>query len=199
MVNPEYIKRILQAMTDVLKPAGFRKKGKVFVAEREEVVFFVALYNDLGRSLDELLVEIRVGAFSPALADAHVDKAVEKGWHEWSALKGQRPTRVDECHWSRDWPEGDDASISSMEEAERFANEAARYLRECALPELEKLTSASKLHDALYEGRWRGHAIDVFHDEVLFEWATAEGKAAYCGGKPMAREDFGPVKRPAGW
>ena len=189
MGSQDYVKRIVEAMSGVLQPAGFRKKGLVFTAEREGMFSLVQLYKGKLTTLKEASVCLPYGVFAPAL-----DQAIARVCGRTERV--DLPTRFDGCHWHRSWPGGqfqfwklsDCVLASNNEEAERAAEEIAWQLRETVLPELEKRTPASRFLDQLCLNARGLQSKDGYRG--LMEWAAALGKSVNYRGEVLTEENF---------
>jgi hypothetical protein len=187
-----YAKQILGAIDDVLLPEGYRKKGQLFTAEREGVIHVVQVLKQGALSPEEFAGALYVGAFSPALARA----CAERNWGQYGHAV-DRPTRVEDCQWDRRWPELKPFRVSTPEEADQIAQEIVRYLKESALPELARLTTAAAFHDVLYRGKNLSSQAQCYTClRVLMEWAAAEGKSAYWFDKLLTEDFFREWSRP---
>src|SRR5207249_10955305 len=98
MSSQEYTKRIVQAMSGVLEPVGFVRKGTAFTAEREDLIWFVDLWKSKFMTRDEFQGGAGYGLFCPAFEQECVRRGARY------SERADRPTDEDECHWSREWP-----------------------------------------------------------------------------------------------
>jgi hypothetical protein len=220
--SQDYVKRILEAMSGVLQPAAFRKKGLVFTAERENVFHVVQLWKERSTTRQQLDARLMVGAFSPNLARAcaerdrnvNVDELVKdlppvqarliadkvRAWAErgGDVDASDRPSDIQNCHWMRQWPQCISYSAASLEQALTTADDIVQILRETVLQELGTLAPASRLHDVLYRGKNLGNPVRTFTClRLLMEWAAAEGKLAYYGNTLLTEEFFPSLSSPA--
>jgi hypothetical protein len=189
-----YEKRLLSAMDELLRPAGFRKKGALFVAERGELFHVVHLYKDQSIDPEEYSATIYTGVCYPALGRA----CAERDPKQAIVYLVDRPKCIEDCHWNRSWPPAERSfSVRSPEEAETMADDITRYLQESGLPELERLTSTAELREALYRGgNTGGSATNYVCRRIVWEWATAEGKPAYYGNEVLTEAFFLEWARP---
>jgi hypothetical protein len=130
----EYKRRILEAVAEVLRAAGFRKKGSHFTRDIAEVVHLVTLQSSVGNTADAVRVTVNLGVWIPALeGDAKPDI--------WSA------------HWRERlgflMPEKRDVwwDAASDGEANVVAGRIADAVRDFGLPALSQLASRRALLD----------------------------------------------------
>jgi hypothetical protein len=137
MTSTEYAKVILGQMQAVLRPAGFRRRVKSFLVERDDTVLLVQLQGS-ERSTGELaLFTVNLGVFSRALQ--------ERGERGLTSIAGYT------CHW---WqrigflgPLGNDRwwRVDGPVAAVEAGAEIAALLKLYCVPALEDLSSTERL------------------------------------------------------
>jgi hypothetical protein len=127
---------ILTEIHAVLKPLGFRKKGALFSAERDEVVMFVQLQSSSKSTKDLLVVTVNLGIFSKIVAErlgnTRAPSIVEAHWQERIGFFLATP-------YDKWW------DVHNEDVAFGCASEITNLLTEHALPEIQRLASTANL------------------------------------------------------
>jgi hypothetical protein len=178
MGSQEYNKRLLEAMAEVLKPLGFRKKGQVFTSKRDDVILLVELQKGKWTTAEELQVRVNFGAFSLPFEREWANRG-----HWVSSV--DNPARAASCHWQSHGRMREDKwwGVPDDEAAERVSEEITEFLRETVLPTLENLVPISRLHAVLLEHWQRGRrSRDAPYPDILQELIAAQpGEAEPAG------------------
>jgi hypothetical protein len=134
---------ILDAMAEVLRPLGFRKKGSHFTRESGGVVHLVSLQSSATSSADAVRVTVNLGVWVSALeGDAKPDI--------WAAHWRERLGFVMEERRDVWW------DAASDNQAKSAAAAIADSIRRFALPVLETLASPGALLSLWKSGRSPG-------------------------------------------
>ncbi len=157
MSLPTWKAVILDNVQEVLKPAGFLKKGATFIADRGDAVLLVSLQSSSSTSEAKLKATVNLGVFSKTLAETlGVPTTTNSVWDaHWQQRIGfLLPERNDK--W---WTVGSDA------EAREVGAEVADSLRQEALPCLERLASTAALRAHWAEQNPRHRYVRVLDGE----------------------------------
>lgn len=127
-------------MREVLRPAGFRKQGLTFFADRGDVLLLVNLQSSSSTSKIRMKITVNLGAFSRVIAGE--EGAPPNARSLWDAHWRERigclaPKREDK--W---W------TVESDAEAEEAGAAIASILRDKGLAALETLCDAGALNAA---------------------------------------------------
>jgi hypothetical protein len=144
-----FTRAVTLRIQDVLKPAGFRKKGMSnFKRELTDVVHFVQVQKSQKSTKDSAVVTINLGIYSFLVGDREGYKNVEP---ELAA-----------CHWrkrlGRFLPKPEDKwwELNNEESSRIAGEEICALLKEKALPELEQFSSTSELKQLWVTGESPG-------------------------------------------
>ncbi len=142
--NSRFVTVILQHLQAVLKPQGFRRRGKTFVADGADVTLLVNLQSSTSSTKDELLVTVNLAVHSLALAERVYNEEAIRSKSVWDSHWSRRIGFLTEHQQDYWWRIGDD------EQAERASRHMAYILAEDGLPALREVDSTAKLK-ALWE------------------------------------------------
>ena len=129
-MNANDFKRIiLTEIYNVLKPAGFRKKGAVFSREIEDVVLLVQLQSSSKSTKDLLVITVNLGIFSRTVAarvgNTHAPNIWEAHWGQRIGFFMPKP----EDYWWEVHSETE-ALVCGSEIVDLFRSEQLRRLAE---------------------------------------------------------------------
>jgi len=148
--NSRFVKIILQHLQAVLKPHGFQKRGRTFVADGEGVTLLVNLQSSTSSTEDELLATINLAVHLPRLAErtgAGKETLSKSVWDShWSRRIGHLMEHQQDYWWR----------ISDDEQAERAGNHMANILRRDGLPALLEVAAIDKLKTLWEQGQSPG-------------------------------------------
>ena len=147
MAADEFRKTILAQMHELLKPMGFRKKGKLFFSNVNDVVLFIQLQGSRSSTKDMLKVTVNAGVFSRTVAE-RVGNTHDPNIYEshWRARIGFLIPEQRDKWWK----------VSNEAEATRCASEITSALANYVLPEMQSLASTEKLRSLWEAGKGPG-------------------------------------------
>ena len=144
MPSAPYKGMVLTAMSQVLRPVGFRKKGANFTRQLRQVVHFIGLQSSQSSTSTCLRATLDLSIWVHAAAEANqAPDALSAHWRERIGIL--MPERRD--HW---WV------ISSGQEAQVAIKEICHALREYGLPTLDCLASNEAMRSLWRSGRSPG-------------------------------------------
>jgi hypothetical protein len=158
---------VFNHIAEALRPAGYRRAGNTFYAERDEVLLLVQIQRSTTSSAGRTLITLNLGVYLKCLADRTGPTgrgASIPGCHWRERIGFLTPERRD--RW---WPVTDEASAGQV------GHEFASILREAALPALESLASAAALRETWRSGRSPG-LTDVQRQRYLEMLETCSAK-----------------------
>lgn len=144
MPTAPYKGTILAAMSEMLRPVGFRKKGADFIRELREVIHFIGLQSSQSSTSTCLRATLNLSIWVHAAAEPNQEPdSLSAHWRQRiGMLMAERSD-----HW---WV------ISSEEETQAAAEEMCRALREYGLPALDCLASGEAMRSLWRSGRSPG-------------------------------------------
>jgi len=161
MPATDYKRTILEAMSEALRPIGFRKKGAHFTKTEAEVVHLVSLQSSSGSTAEAVRVTVNLGVWV-------------------SALEGDAKPDVWSAHWRERlgslMPENRDVwwDAASNEEAKSTGARIASAIRTFGLPVLGSITTRRALLDLWRSGRSPG-LTEVYAKRLMNRLEAIEG------------------------
>ncbi len=143
MRNLEYKATVLEAMSEVLRPAGFRKRGLVFHRSVADVVHLVSLQSSQASTAVAVRLTVNVAVWVPGLARAR-DPDI------WSAHWRQRLGHLMPEPRDRWW------RISCESDALSASCQIRMAIAGYAVPALDALSSSEALVSLWQSGRSPG-------------------------------------------
>jgi len=158
MPAKEYKRRILEVMAEVLRAAGFRKKGTHFARDIADVVHLVTLQSSVGSTADAVRVTVNLGVWVPALEGDAIPDIWSAHWRE--RLGFVMPDKRD-VWWD----------AASEGEARVVADRIANAVRDFGLPALSRLANRRALLDLWRTGSSPG-LTEVFAERLMKRLGT---------------------------
>src|SRR3569623_3233665 len=132
MPTKEFKQQILAAVTEVLRPAGFQKKGTLFTRDFADVVHLVTVQAGVGSTADSVRTTVNLGVWVPALAP---DEKPDIWAALWQVRLGFLMPEKRDVWWE----------AASDDEAGAVAERIAGAIREFGLPALSRLAERRAL------------------------------------------------------
>lgn len=158
MKNTEYTALILGQIGVVLRAAGFDRRAKSFVAERDDALMLVHLQGCERSTGESAVVTVNLGICSRALqrrGERGLASIAGLSCHWWTRIGHLTPHATD--RWWR---------IADPVAAVEAAAEIAALVKIYCLPEMERLSSTERLR-AHWRGGGAGGVNDAMRDRFL--------------------------------
>jgi hypothetical protein len=136
MSSVDWEKAILSAIREELFPLGFRKRGKRFFAERDDMELLVELQRGRYSTKEVLICTVNVGVrYRPLKVSWEDTQPLDAATSHWSTRLGSLMPIRDDVWWR----------VVSMPEAERAGEEIAGFLKAYGLPAMFELGTPEAL------------------------------------------------------
>ena len=134
MPAKEYKQQILTAVTDLLRDAGFRKKGTLFTRDCGDVTHLITVQSSVGGTAEAVRMTVNLGVWVTALAP---DEKPDIWSAHWQVRLGFLMPEKRDLWWE----------AASDDEAGAVAERIAGAIREFGLPALSRLAERRALLD----------------------------------------------------
>src|SRR3569623_3496837 len=146
MPTKEFMLQILAAVSEVLRPAGFRKMGTLFTRDFADGVHLVTVQAGVGSTADSVRTTVNLGVWVPALAP---DEKPDIWSAHWQVRLGFLMPEKRDVWWD----------AASDDEARAVAERIAEAVRACGLPALSRLSNRRALLDLWRTGLTPGLTV----------------------------------------
>jgi len=163
MDSPNWKRLILEAMSRVLKPKGFRKKATLFSRPRDGIVHLVGLQSSTGSTASSLKVTVNVAIWLEALAPVRGGNPDAPS--PWDAPWRERIGFLMPDHRDVWW------TACTDDEAVEVAEAISTAIRDAVLPNLDKYGDSSKIIQDWQDGICTG-ITDYQRQEFLRKLAS---------------------------
>jgi hypothetical protein len=133
MATAPFTNQVVSCISEVLRPAGFRKTGSVFSREVNDVLHIVGLQSSTSSTASSLRITVNIGVVVPTLLSSSQQPDV---WSShWRQRIGMLMSERSDLWWS----------MSTEQEAHAAGAEIAAAVQQFALPALSAIENAAAL------------------------------------------------------